>query len=277
MTQYEVNGTRARHRILLISNDVVGQRMAGPGIRYWEFARVLSRSFDVTLAVPPYLEMHEIPSQPDFPARVLVCHQTADLRALADGTDVIVTLGIVPSLYPFLIQLAKPLVIDLFDPFLLSSLHQHVGDTPKEQATRHEDLRRALYAQLRAGDYFICASERQRDYWLGMLSASGRVNPYTHGEDASLRRLIDVVPFGLPAEPPRHTRQVLKGAHKTITDDDKVVLWGGGIWNWFDAPTLIRAMALVAGRREDVKLFFMGVERANVSTPMMEASRKAIA
>jgi glycosyltransferase involved in cell wall biosynthesis len=277
--------TPKQPKVLLISNDVVGSRMAGPGIRYWEFARALSSSFDVTLAIPPFLGIHEISSQPDFPARVLACHHAADLRALADAADVIVTLGIIPSLYPFLTHSVKPLVIDLFDPFLLSSLQQSGAVDQTEQVTRNQDLRRTLYAQLRAGDYFICASERQRDYCLGMLSASGRVNPYTHADDASLRRLIDVVPFGLPAEPPRHTHQVLKGAYppaktggyrKTIADGDKVVLWGGGIWDWFDASTLIRAMALLAGRREDIKLFFMGVERANARTPAMEASRQAV-
>ncbi|MDQ7029881.1 MAG: hypothetical protein Q9O62_08955 [Ardenticatenia bacterium] len=59
-----------------------------------------------------------------------------------------------------------------------------------------------LQQQSLLGDFFICASERQRDWWLGLLEASGRINPYTFGEDPSLRRLIDVVPFGLPEGPP---------------------------------------------------------------------------
>ena len=40
------------HNILLISNDVIGERMAGPGIRSWEFAKALSGSFQISLAVP---------------------------------------------------------------------------------------------------------------------------------------------------------------------------------------------------------------------------------
>ena len=39
-------------RILLISNDVIGERMAGPGIRFWEFAKALSGDLQVSLAVP---------------------------------------------------------------------------------------------------------------------------------------------------------------------------------------------------------------------------------
>ena len=39
-------------RLLLISNDVVDARMAGPGARYWEMARALASKLEVTLATP---------------------------------------------------------------------------------------------------------------------------------------------------------------------------------------------------------------------------------
>ncbi len=160
---------------------------------------------------------------------------------------------------------------------MLSGLSQYADRPSAERVAHHEGYRRALNLQIVAADFFICASEKQRDYWLGMLSALGRINPYTHDDDPTLRRLIDIVPFGLPAQPPTHNASVLKGVYKTITADDKVILWGGGIWNWFDAPTLIRAMAQIAQRRPGVKLFFMGVERSNVSLPRMQAAEEAIA
>jgi glycosyltransferase involved in cell wall biosynthesis len=123
----------------------------------------------------------------------------------------------------------------------------------------------------------ICASEKQRDYYLGVLSALGRVNPYTHADDASLRRLIDVVPIGLPSEPPRHTRRVLKGVYPGIAADDKVLLWLSGIWNWFDAPTLIRAMVRIVTQRPDVKLLFMGARHPDPRAPNFQATADTIA
>jgi glycosyltransferase involved in cell wall biosynthesis len=133
-----------------------------------------------------------------------------------------------------------------------------------------------LNSQLWAGDFFLCASEKQRDFWLGMLVALNRVNPYTYDSDETLRALIDVVPFGLPSRPPEHTRQVLKGVYKTIGQEDKVILWGGGIWDWFDPCTLIRAMASIAAHRHDVKLFFMGIKHPNPLIPRMQAPGQAI-
>lgn len=263
--------------IALIPNDVVGDRMAGPGIRYWEFARVLGRQFPVKLIVPPFVTMGSIPSTEDLPAALHVCTRLQDFRSRVEDCDIIVTLGIVLFFYPFLMELGKPLVLDMYAPFLLEGLHLETEADRSQQLTTHENYLHALRAQLGSGDFFLCAGEKQRDYWLGMLSAMGRVNLYTYQQDPTLRRLIDVVPFGLPEEPPQHTRPVLKGVYQTIAAGDKVILWGGGIWNWLDPSTLIKAMPLILQTRPDVKLFFMGINRPNKNVAKMKAVHQAIA
>ncbi|MCX6346788.1 MAG: glycosyltransferase family 4 protein, partial [Actinobacteria bacterium] len=72
--------------------------------------------------------------------------------------------------------------------------------------------------------------------------------------------MIDVVPFGLPENKPVHEKNVLKGVIKGIDKNDFVVLWAGGIYNWFDTLSLIRAMKIVWEKRKDIKLFFLGVK-----------------
>lgn len=52
-------GLGRQEHILIISHDVVGRQMAGPGIRYFHLARVLAREFAVVLAVP---EKWDIPT-----------------------------------------------------------------------------------------------------------------------------------------------------------------------------------------------------------------------
>jgi glycosyltransferase involved in cell wall biosynthesis len=267
----------ATTNVLLITSDVVGERMAGPGIRFWEFARVLISHCQVTVAVPPFLEVAEPAPVPDFPAPVHICRRTEELRQLVAGADVIVTLGAVLLVYPFLAQTGKPLVVDAYDPFMFAGLEQYSGAAHAKRLAVHENYRRALLLSMQAADLVICASDKQRDYWLGMLSALGRVNPHTHDDDPTLRRLIQVVPFGLPNAPPRHTSSVLKGVYPGIGPGDKVVLWGGGIWNWYDAPTAVRAMARIAARRSDVKLFFMGTERPNPMIRKTAAVDEAVA
>jgi glycosyltransferase involved in cell wall biosynthesis len=262
--------------IALITNHPVGENMAGPGVRYWEFARVLGQRFRVKLIVPPFVPMDSIPPSEDLPASLHVCTRSQELRRLAEDCDIIVTLGGVLFFYPFLGELGKLLVSDMYNVSLLEDLQRQVGADMSRQLTSHENFLSALRTQLRVSDFFICASEKQRDFWLGTLSAMGRINPYTYQHDPTLRRLIDVVPFGLPEKTPQHTCAVLKGVYKSIAPDDKVVLWGGGIWNWFDAPALIKAMPLILQQRPDVKLFFMGT-RPPFNNPIdMMATEQAI-
>ncbi len=262
-------------RVLLLCNDTVGENMAGPGIRYWEFARVLAGAgLEVTLAVLPGVSVPAPLSSPLFQTHY--CRHAGHVRALATKSDVIVTHGMPVSTFPFLVELGKPLALDFYIPYVLEKLHVSTGTAAGEQVLAHENYLRAQAFQARQADFVICASEKQRDYWLGVMSALGRINPYTHQDDPSLRRLIDVVPFGLPAEPPRHDKQVIKGVYPGISAQDKLLLWGGGIWSWLDAPSLIRAMAHLSGRRPDVKLFFMGTRRPNQPPDQAQAVARAI-
>ena len=258
-------------RILLISNDVIGEKMAGPGIRFWEFAKALSGDLQVSLAVP----------NKDHPTGLgFAVHSYGrterGLRELAAAAEVIIVQGFILRFYPFLTELNVPLVVDVYDPFVLENMRIHSYETMSERTRIHGSDLAVLNSQLWAGDFFLCASEKQRDFWLGMLLALNRLNPYTYDSDETLRALIDVVPFGLPSSPPEHTQQVLKGVYKTISQDDKVILWGGGIWDWFDPCTLIKAMANIAAHRDDVKLFFMGIKHPNPLIPPMQATRQAI-
>ena len=267
----------SRQRVLLVVNSAIGPRMSGPGIRYWEFARVLSAStsLDVTLATVPGAAAKPIGD--GLPFQLHSARDEADLCGLASNADVVIAPGAVINLYPALRQIQKPLVLDLYIPLLLEELQRPRPESLAEQTLFFDRVRRGLSAQILAADFILCASEKQRDYWLGALSALGRINPHTHTDDPTLRRLVAVVPFGLPSQHPRHTRQVLKGIHPGIGTDDKVLLWGGGLYDWLDAPTLVRAMALLADRRPDVKLFFMGVRHPSSQESQRRGTREILA
>jgi glycosyltransferase involved in cell wall biosynthesis len=66
---------------------------------------------------------------------------------------------------------------------------------------------------------------------------------------------------------------VLKGVVPGIERDDKVVLWGGGIWNWFDPLTVIHAVHRL--ERPDVKLYFLGTRHPNAAVPEMRMATQA--
>ncbi len=257
-------------RILIITHDIVEESMAGPAIRCWEFAHILSREAQVTLATP-----HPTSLSPE--TFELVQYDTAQLQALASDSDVIILSTYTLWRFPFLRTLGIPLVVDLYDPFLLETLPLLASKPDAERIRRHADILDALTDLLIWGDFFLCASERQRDYWLGWLNALDRINPLIYDDDPTLRRLVDVVAFGLPDEPPRHTLPVLKGVHPGIAETDRVILWAGGIYDWFDPLTLIRAMKHVSAQRDDVKLFFLGIRHPNPEVGAHEMVDRAVA
>jgi glycosyltransferase involved in cell wall biosynthesis len=257
-------------RILIITHDVVDKNMAGPAIRCWEFARILSREAQVTLATP-----HPTSLSPD--TFELVQYDAARLEALASESDLMILSGFTLWLYPSLKMSKVPLVIDIYDPFLLESLPLLSSQPELERNRRHTDALDALTDLLVWGDFFVCSSEKQRDYWLGWLNALDRINPLTYDDDPTLRRLIDVVAFGLPDTPPQRTRAVLKGVRPGIATTDRVIVWGGGIYNWFDPLTLIRAMERVSTQRSDVKLFFLGIRHPNPDVGGSEMAERAVA
>ena len=269
----QVNKSR---QVLLICNDVVKPNMTGPAIRYWEFATVLSKYFMVTLAIPPYVQAESSPQALNPTFDVILCKTQADLKALTQTTDVVVTVGANLSYFPFLTRTDKPLVVDMYIPFMLEGLQKY-DDRPLHERNRfYEGHRGSHTLQIRTADFILCASEKQKDFWLGWLAALGRVNPYIHQEDPTLSNLIDIVPFGLSNQSPTHDTQVLKGVYKTIGTEDKVILWGGGIWNWLDPHTLIKAMSLLVHSHPQVKLFFMGVKSPNPFSAEMDGATQAI-
>ncbi|MCL6087660.1 MAG: glycosyltransferase, partial [Actinobacteria bacterium] len=254
---YEIFKKKLKRTLLILSNDVVAPEMAGPAIRVWNFAKVLSKYMNVILAIP------NEPAFPPMEFEIVKCSDDLSLVNLASRADIILFGGIVFNKFKSLKTIDKYFIVDIYDPYNLATLEEYKNKPGKEYMDIHKFVSGILNEQLYYGDYFICASERQRDYWLGMLSALGRVNPVTYAPDPTLRKMIDVVPFGLPENKPVHERNVLKGVVKGIEKNDFVVLWGGGIYNWFDTLSLINAMKIVWEKRKDIKLFFMGIKHPN--------------
>lgn len=250
--------------------------MTGPAIRYWEFARVLNQYFAVTLAIPPSVQEGSTPEALDPPFQVRVCQRQSELKALVNDADVVITVGANLSIFPFLTKINKPLVVDMYIPFILEGLQKYQTSPLTDRTFFHHAHRGAHTVQIRSADFIICASEKQKDYWLGWLSALGRTNPYLHQHDPTLSNLIDIVPFGIPRDTPLLTNQVLRRSHEGINPNDTVVIWGGGVWNWLDPYTLIRAMAKLANTHPTIKLFFMGINSPNPQSAKMQAADHAI-
>lgn len=268
-----LSGSRM-HRVLIISTDPLFENLAGVGIRAVEMARGLSQTSYVTLAAPERADV-------TLPDVQVVAFQRDDeplIRQLANQAEVIIFQGYSLLRYPAIGELNKILVVDLYDPYYLEGLELFCKEEDGRARQMARDNLATLNDQLRVGDFFICASERQRDFWLGMLTSLGRISPDGYRHDPTFRSLIDVVPFGSEVEPPVHQRRVLKGVVPGINEGDTLLLWGGGIWDWLDPLTVVAAMGLLREQRPSLKLFFLGYRHPNpADVPEMAMHSRAVA
>jgi glycosyltransferase involved in cell wall biosynthesis len=251
-----------RNKVLVLSTDPIGPLMPGPAIRAWELARVLSRHLDVVLA-------STVKAEGSHPSAELRLAEGPALAEMVAGADACFAPSALVYMADELRSRAKAVAVDIYDPYHLENLEMGGDD---REVMRQSGI---LNTALRRGDFFTCASERQRDFWLGSLAALGRVNSYTYAESALLEGLIAVVPFGLPSQPPRRGAQAIKGVVPGISTDDKVVLWGGGVYNWLDPASVIRAVDRLRHRLARLRLVFLGMGHPNPDIPGMRAATEA--
>jgi hypothetical protein len=261
-------------RVLLVSNDAIGKKMAGPGIRYRQFALQLAEKHEVSLMIPNET------SEPLDGVHLLHAKEFGYRRftRLCRTVDVVVSQQLSVGAMEQLARGETRTIFDLYDPILFEALGFYGGQQTSEASARQLSQAAILkqVLALQTGSAFICASERQRDLWLGVLGALGRIDLDRFRRNPSLDKLVGVVPFGLEAGEPQASRRVLKGVVPGIGEDDKVLLWGGGIWNWLDPLTPIKAVAELSRRRPDVKLFFLGVQHPNPRVPAMVMTSRAV-
>ena len=254
----------ARRKVLVLTGDALTERMAGPAIRAWNMADVLAAEHEVRLVT-----VNPLCAPPEAPFAVAQAKQR-DLAPHVDWADVVVLQGHALELVPGLKRAGsnKIVVCDMYDPMHLELLEQGKDDTDEQRELDLIGVTKVLNAQLERGDFFLCASERQRHFWLGHLTALGRLTPSLYDNDPTVRSLLAVAPFGLPGKPPQRTESPIRGP--LVGQSDKVIIWAGGVYSWFDPLTLLHAMDRLGQRHSDARLVFLGMRHPNPEVPDMD-------
>jgi hypothetical protein len=172
--------------------------------------------------------------------------------------DVLVAQRLPPQLLRYVARLPVRFVADLYNPQMIEVLEAAAGDGA---STSPQRAWRSMLGQCAVADLVICASEKQRDLWLGGMGLAGLIDVERYRLDPTFRSYVDVVPFGLPDRPPERGQPVLKGVWSGIEAGDRVLLWAGGVWRWLDAITPIRAVERLRAQGHRVHLVFLGVGR----------------
>ena len=264
-------------RVLVVCAEPIGPQVAGPAIRALELARVLASAHEVTIAAPA-------PSETGDPRISLVEAGFADydeLSAAVAASEFVIAQSLPPRLLSKLPSLGTRLIADLYNPTVFEVLEAGRDKPTAARRRQQRTVTLASIAQLAAASFVICASEQQRDLWLGVMAAEGLVQIEDYSRDPTLRSVIDVVPFGLPTNPPvAHTSTPIRLMFPSIAADDRIVLWGGGVWNWLDPETAIDAIGLIEQQRSGgprTHLVMMGIGRpASEELDAMRAGQRML-
>lgn len=213
--------------VVVHTPDVVGDRMAGPGIRAWHIARELGRH------TPTLLIAKQEGASPDG-IRILQ-HGSAEAKAAMREARVLIGQ---PARGFRTRRREQKIAYDLFDPTVLE-LRELYGNKPSPRQRIHlaAEWWRLSEALMRA-DLLICAARKQRQFY-EMLQSN----------DA---RWIEI-PFGID----------LADAMVCAKPQDNVVVWGGGVWEWLDPATAIEAVVRVNAEGVRCRLLFLGRARPN--------------
>ncbi len=212
-------------RIVVATPDVVGERMAGPGIRAWQLARTLGSRFDTALVArregdPPVQDLRVLDRGSD------------DAREALRSADVVIGQ---PARHFGSERRGQRVIYDLFDPVLLE-LRELYGRYPSVRQRMHYAaeawrVRRAVGE----GDALIVATAKQREL-------------YRAGSTPVVE-----VPFGidpgdvLPGDRPR----------------SDLIVWGGGTWEWLDPNLAVDAVIRLNREGLACRLLFLGRSRPN--------------
>jgi glycosyltransferase involved in cell wall biosynthesis len=248
--------------------------MAGPGIRYLNFARVLSGHYKTALFAPNKCDIKDS----GFP--IIDYRQSLKriINQYLNAKSVVIAPGLPPSIISRIRKIGARYIADLYDLNLIEVLEYAKDEPGEKQVSSFKLNRQTLVKELLTSDHILCSNQRQRDFYLGLLSSLGRLNPGTYDLDPDFSNFISLVPFGMESSGPKtRTKNIYHKKFPAIAPTDKIIYWGGGIWNWFDPLSVIKAVEVIAKNRNDIKLFFLGVKHPNPKIKEMKAANEAIA
>lgn len=233
-------------------------KMFGPGIRTWQFAKPLFDDGHKVIVVGSRIPFVY---DSDAPPLSVTCQEgitvhSLDQHLFETGSyvqnlvdqyrpDCIVGATAFPSRVACELRTELPVWVDFFgDPMAeaQAKAFTYCDDAYIEHFKRFSEI------AISRGDVFSSVSEPQKHALIGQLGLLGRLNQYTHGTP-----LVHSIPCAIEPKPCREHRSLLRGVR--IDHDDFAVLWSGGYNTWTDVDTLFHG--LEAAMSQDARIRFV--------------------
>ena len=259
-----------KKKVIIFSGLVnVDKNLVGTAVIYKKMADVfLSQNYEVVMVVP---ELSDLQSEKiNFQL-----YNEENNKKLINSASIIV-FGAYPPVDPLIYahEKRKLIITYLWSIAPIGSLEFKDFNDKNKQIKLHRYISASYNLSLLLSDKIFCRDEGAKKLILGSLISLGRVNLENYELDKSFSKLVEVAPFGINNLKPKKTKNLYRSIVSGINNKDFILLWNGGIWNWNDSETLIKAMEKL--KHENIKLVFQGFKHPGLGKKISDKAQQAL-
>lgn len=201
-------------KIGIVSPEPIGECLSGIGIRMVEMGKVLSSLYEVILYIPKESKPFKLPYS-------VKGYKKDAISEFLKGCDIAIVQG-EPANYLLSQNFKGYVIVDLYDPYAIEALSY--------DDKAHEFSHSSLSFQLKKGNFFLCANEMQRIFYLGALYIQKRLDPETFKRDPEFTSLLSIVPYGVPEE--------TVSFENNFFNFNEPIIFFGSFYDWYEIDIL---------------------------------------
>lgn len=154
--------------------------------------------------------------------------------------------------------LRKKTIIDYYGPDFIEMYEKFRSDNFLRSRVRYALGRRKLLLLLSRSDLILVSSESLTTFLKGILFERGFLSPSAYSNDPGFDRRFCLLPYGY--SPASSVDGDDSGSNRNYEIDFEVptLIWGGGLWNWFDPFTVVKALQHLKERNLRIQALFPG-------------------
>lgn len=259
----------AKRAVIFTGLVNIDKNLVGTAVIYKKIADLMiKKGYEVSMVIPKETDL--VDDRIDFHL-----YDEEKNKKLINSSSV-VTFGAYPPPQPlwYAYYKKKTIVTYLWSVAPIGSLEFQDFAGRYDQKKLHEFITSSFNLSLLVSDKIFCRDERIKTFLWGALTSLGRINLDNYIHDKKLYNIIESAPFGIESKPPKHTHDIYRGKYDGIGKQDLLLIWNGGVWNWNDGETLIKAMKKL--RDSNIKLIFQGFVHPDKEQEMSQEAKRTL-
>lgn len=248
--------------VIFASSYTIGSNMGGIGIRLWELAQVLSKYHRVQIVT-------DSPSDFKYNNIKFTIFNEEDWRGLVDNCDTIISTDMPDTrILMYAHAKNKQIITENAVPIEHLEYSSVVNSSSPDQT--YEEIMARFKLQVLLTDHFISRSLIGKQTLITSIAMMGRLNYTNYNPAKDLKIILSYIPIGFNRESDAHA------GNSWFSSEKSDYIWNGGIWNYFDANMIPKAVSKALKMNSDISVMFMYTPPENQYIPEYIMLKEAV-